>query len=107
MYDNGLKNGSGIIWYDNGNKREESKYKDDTLISKNHCTEDGLNSGEFIRFFHTGDINTVANYLDGKLEGTYVFYDMDGKKYWERLHRDNQLMNERSYIGIKGPFRLN
>ena len=63
--------------------------------------------GEFLRFFDTGDINTVANYVVGKLEGTYVFYDMDGKKYWEGLYRDNQLMNERSYIGIKGPFRLN
>ena len=63
--------------------------------------------GEFIRFFDTGDINTVANYVDGKLEGTYVVYYMDGEKYWEGFYSENKLINERSYIGIKGPFRLN
>ena len=120
----GLNSGEFILYHTSGDvllkgKLKNNKYEGEFLeygyfgrqdIYHKHSLRNyrqGKLHGEFVRFFDTGDINTVANYVDGKLEGTYVFYDMDGKKYWEGLYKDNQLMNERSYIGIKGPFRLN
>ena len=69
--------------------------------------KDGKLDGEYINYFDTGDINVVGNYKDGKLEGKYIFYDKDGKIYWEGIYKDDVLVNETSYIGSRGPFRLN
>ena len=60
-----------------------------------------------INYFDTGDVNVVGNYKDGKLDGEYIYYDKDGKIYWEGIYKDDVLVNETSYIGSKGPFRLN
>ena len=49
----------------------------------------------------------MGNYKDGKLEGRYTYYDKDGKIYWEGIYKDGILVEETSFIGYKGPFRLN
>jgi len=69
--------------------------------------KNGKLHGEFIHYFDTGDVNMVGNYIYGKLEGNYTYYDKDGKIYWEGTYDDDVLINETSYIGFKGPFRLN
>ena len=69
--------------------------------------KDGKLDGEYINYFDTGDVNVVGNYKDGKLDGEYIYYDKDGKIYWEGIYKDDVLVNETSYIGSKGPFRLN
>jgi antitoxin component YwqK of YwqJK toxin-antitoxin module len=69
--------------------------------------KNGKLHGQLIRYFDSGDVNMTANYTDGKLEGHYTYYDMDGKKYWEGVYKDDLLIEENSYINSKGPFRLN
>ena len=69
--------------------------------------KDGKLEGEYIDYFDTGDVNVVGNYKDGKLEGNYTYYDKDGKIYWEGIYKDDVLVEETSFIGSKGPFRLN
>ena len=43
----------------------------------------------------------------GKTKGKKVYYDKDGKIYWEGIYKDDVLVEETSFIGSKGPFRLN
>ena len=69
--------------------------------------KDGKLDGEYINYFNTGDVNVVGSYKDGKLEGKYTYYDKDGKIYWEGIYKDDVLVNKTSFIGSKGPFRLN
>ncbi len=68
---------------------------------------DGKLDGESVNYFDTGDVNVVENYKDGKQEGNSTYYDKDGKIYWEGTYKDDVLVKEISYIGSKGPFRLN
>ena len=68
---------------------------------------DGKLDGESVNYFDTGDVNVVENYKDGNKEGNSTYYDKDGKIYWEGTYIDDVLIKETSYIGSKGPFRLN
>ena len=73
--------------------------------------KEGRKHGEFIYYgFGNKDIYSKKkseNYNDGKLEGKYLYYDLDGRIYWEGVYNNDLLVEEISYIGSKGPFRLN
>ena len=51
--------------------------------------------------------NLPLHYKDGKLDGENTYYDKNGKIYWKGIYKDDVLVNETSFIGSKGPFRLN
>ena len=122
--EDGLDNGEFILFYKNGDILLRGDLKDNKFegefieygyfgtkdIYHKHSLRnyrDGKLHGEFIRYFDTGDVNMVGNYIYGNLEGNYTYYDKDGKIYWEGTYDDDVLINETSYIGFKGPFRLN
>ena len=72
--------GLDIIWYENGQKREEGKYKDNILISKKHWTENGSDFGEFILYYKNGDILLTGNLKENKFEGEFLEYGYFGSR---------------------------
>ena len=98
-YKKGRKHGE-FIYYGFGNKDIYSKKK-----SENY--NDGKLEGKYIHYFENGEVNSIGNYQNGKLEGKYLYYDLDGRIYWEGVYNNDLLVEEISYIGSKGPFRLN
>ena len=98
-YKEGRKHGE-FIYYGFGNKDIYSKKK---LENYN----DGKLEGKYIHYFENGEVNSIGNYQNGKLEGKYIYYDLDGRIYWEGVYNNDLLVEEISYIGSKGPFRLN
>jgi len=122
--ENGLDNGELIFYFKNGKIWKKGNLKNGTLDGEfieygYFGTEDiyhkrilqnyknGKLEGEYKNYFGTGDVNVVGNYKDGELEGRYTYYDKDGKIYWEGIYKDDVLVEETSFIGSKGPFRLN
>ncbi len=65
---NGMKQGSWIKNYPNGNKQYEGTFKD------NHPV------GEFKRFFEDGQLQSVMLFDDSGLSAMALFYHPDGKK---------------------------
>jgi|GEM_PF-898179 antitoxin component YwqK of YwqJK toxin-antitoxin module len=122
--ENGLDSGDLIFHFKNGEIWKKGNLKNGKLdgefieygffgtediyhkrILQNY--KDGKLDGEYNNYFGTGDVNVMGNYKDGKLEGRYTYYDKDGKIYWEGIYKDDVLVEETSFIGSKGPFRLN
>jgi len=122
--ENGLDSGDLIFHFKNGEIWKKGNLKNGKLdgefieygffgtediyhkrILQNY--KDGKLDGEYNNYFGTGDVNVLGNYKDGKLEGRYTYYDKDGKIYWEGIYKDDVLVEETSFIGSKGPFRLN
>ena len=122
--EDGLDNGELILYYKNEDVLLRGNLKDNKFdgeftqygyfgsqdIYHKHSLrnyKEGKLESEYIDYFDTGDVNAVGNYKDGKLEGRYTYYDKDGKIYWEGIYKDDVLVEETSFIGSKGPFRLN
>ena len=122
--ENGLDSGELIFHFKNGEIWKKGNLKNGKLdgeyieyvyfgtkdiyhkrILQNY--KDGKLDGEYNNYFDTRDVNIVRNYKDGKLEGRFTYYDKDGKIYWEGIYKDDVLVEETSFIGSKGPFRLN
>ena len=64
-------------------------------------------SGPVFSLYDDGEKNKEGTFKDGKRDGEYTYYDKNGKIYWKGIYKDDVLVNETSFIGSEGPFRLN
>ena len=81
-YDDGLWNGLGVLYWENGNKRGEGLY------------EDGKHGGYYKRFYSSGKLMWDGNYVDGKKEGKLVEYDGDGNIIDEDIWKDGECVEK-------------
>ncbi len=65
-YKDGIKNGINTFWYQNGEKMFEGTYKD------------GLQDGTFTQWFDNGKVDYIAEYEDGRPTGTWKYFSKDG-----------------------------
>ena len=72
---NGLKEGKQSEFYESGNKKLESEFKNDR------------ETGTWTVYFDNGKISTTFSYLDGQLNGPVVINDDKGTKIVEGNYR--------------------
>jgi uncharacterized protein len=79
-YEDGLWNGLGILYWENGNKRGEGLY------------EDGKHEGFYKKYFfyYVGEVEWEGNYVNGKLDGNKVKYYVSGKVWGEENYVDGK-----------------
>lgn len=104
----GLKNGSYVTYYENGQKRSEGKYENDKQTgfwitwfengnkSSEGKFDQGLQSGEW-KFYHkNGKLQQINHYKNNKSEGEFIDFDENGVK--TRMGNCiNGLLNGKSY----------
>ena len=78
---NGNKEGLWTDWYNNGQKRYESNYKDGKLI-------------DLIEWYKNGQKKVEGTWKDGRREGVYTTYFKNGQKMDEETFRDGELISE-------------
>jgi antitoxin component YwqK of YwqJK toxin-antitoxin module len=89
-FKNGKRNGSWIIYWDNGQLRSKGDYKNGMydgswikygdngqLRSKGHY-KNGMYDGSWIKYGDDGQLWSKGNFRNGKHEGSWVFYKYDG-----------------------------
>lgn len=65
-YKDGIKDGLNTFWYQNGEKMFEGNYKE------------GLQNGTFTQWFDNGKVDYIAEYENGRPTGTWKYYSKDG-----------------------------
>jgi antitoxin component YwqK of YwqJK toxin-antitoxin module len=82
---NGLKQGDAKTYYDNGAINIESNYKDNRL------------HGPMTVFHENGTISGTVSHNNGKIEGSWKFYDSLGQILEERVFKDSVLIKTIDY----------
>lgn len=71
---------------------------DETKLSREYFELAGKREGPYKRFYLSGELEYVANYIDDKLNGPSISYYQSGKVYKECNYQDDKLHGEfRSY----------
>ena len=87
---NGMKDGREIEYYEDGNKKLESEFKNNK------------ETGVWIVYFKNGKISTTFSYLDGQLNGPVTIYDEKGIKIVDGNYKDGKEDGKWLFYDIKG-----
>ena len=85
-----IKDGNGLVvlYYDDGKKMSQDKYKEGKLVSAARWLPDGSKcpitnlkdgNGVIVKYSHNGHKHYETNYKDGKLHGLETVWDENGK----------------------------
>lgn len=75
-YKNGKRDGKRLAWYENAQKKEECQFKDDQ------------EEGKCLEWYKDGKKKSEVDYKNGKKHGHAVYFDSDGKKTEESGWKD-------------------
>ena len=67
-FKNGKKNGTWVIYYDNGQLLTKSTYKDGKL------------DGPVVQYSPNGKVVSTGTFKDGRMDGGWQYYNEDGSK---------------------------
>ena len=105
---NGLKEGTWVTYYDNGqlwgkgdykNGDEEGTWveywKNGQLFSKGNYTN-GKREGTWVYYWGNGQLWKKGDYKNGEREGTWVWYHRDGSKKtsWSGVYRNDKKVSD-------------
>jgi len=80
-YHNGKREGIIILYYENGNKKFQTEYKDGRMINERMCfdiNEKPIN-GEYLTYYNNKVKEREGNCINGKPEGEFKVYDSTGR----------------------------
>lgn len=109
-FQNGLKHGISVIYFENDNPSQELYWQNDLKHGlwkqyyQNGKTklqglyENNEKTGTFIIFHYSGIIDTKGNYVKGNMEGFWEFYDDRGKLITKVEYKDGRPVNEEDLI---------
>ena len=87
------------VWYENGQKKEESTHKGGKILSLarwgengEKCPETNLNDGNgiVVNYHENGQKDYEYNYKDGKKDGLQTAWDKNGQKKSETNYKDGK-----------------
>ena len=78
-YQDGLRHGSSIEWYENGQIKMEMKFKD------------GLESGETNLWYENGQLWAETSWENGKINGTFMSWRENGQPDTEEHYKNDSL----------------
>ena len=99
---NGLKEGSWITFYRNGQKNYIENYKngleDGTFIDWTETGQktlernfkDGVLDGDFLRWYSTGQISLKSYSNNSKIDGTVTLWKFNGDKWFEAVFKNGE-----------------
>ena len=124
LFKNGLKNGEGIEYYQNGNIKYEGEFVDDKFEGKGKYIfkngesykgdfKNGLFHGKGIYYYKDGNIRYAGDFIDDKFEGNGKYNYENGEYYigqWKNdkknskgkyYYKDNSVCYEGDFIDDK------
>ncbi len=81
-----VPNGRYIVLRESGNRLLEITYRD------------GIVHGPYVAFWLNGKVSTEGQYLEGKQEGIWHFYNEDGTIHAIILFKSDKVINDSQYI---------
>lgn len=109
-FQNGLKHGISVIYFENGRPSQElfwqndlkhgqwKQYYENGKTKLQGLYENNEKTGVFTIFHYSGIIDTKGNYLNGNMEGFWEFYDDRGKLVTKVEYKDGRPVNEEDLI---------
>lgn len=82
-----------VNWYDNGQMKDESYYKE------------GKNHGKFRAWHKNGNLSYESEHVDGTIQGKYVSYYENGKPRYEEYYVKGKKEGEGKYYGEDGKLK--